>query len=132
MAKKIKLRADFRKNRSSRARQGDWTRRHDALQPDADDSPQGERVSGKGELTRKRTVMGAVASDDGGLGVRLEVDETVCKPGRVLSVHGLSSVVQTSDGEIVRCATRRLLKTLSTDQRHVVVAGDRVWLRPSH
>ena len=29
-----------------------------------------------------------------------------------------------------QCATRRLLKTLATDQRHVVAAGDVVWFRP--
>ena len=36
----------------------------------------------------------------------------------------------TKRGELFRCATRRLLKTLSTDQRHVVAAGDHVWFRP--
>ena len=65
-----------------------------------------------------------------GLGVRLDVDETVCRLGRVLSVHGLSSTVAADDGTLYRCTTRRLLKTLSTDQRHVVAAGDRVWFRP--
>ena len=29
-----------------------------------------------------------------------------------------------------QCAVRRLLKTLATDQRHVVIAGDVVWFRP--
>jgi len=29
-----------------------------------------------------------------------------------------------------RCATRRLLKTLTTDLRQVLIAGDRVWIRP--
>jgi ribosome biogenesis GTPase len=38
--------------------------------------------------------------------------------------------VQADDGTVYRCATRRLLKTLSTDQRHVVVVGDRVLVRP--
>ena len=32
--------------------------------------------------------------------------------------------------QVYQCATRRLLKTLSTDQRHVVAAGDRVLFRP--
>ena len=36
------------------------------------------------------------------------------------------------DGTTRQCATRRLLKTLNTDQRHVVAAGDRVMFRPSH
>jgi ribosome biogenesis GTPase len=38
--------------------------------------------------------------------------------------------VQAEDGRVFQCATRRLLKTLSTDQRHVVAAGDRVLFRP--
>ena len=49
--------------------------------------------------------------------------------GRVLRVHGLSSTVQTDDGALHLCATRRVLKTLSTDQRHVVAAGDWVYFR---
>jgi ribosome biogenesis GTPase / thiamine phosphate phosphatase len=48
----------------------------------------------------------------------------------VLSVFGLASVVHTADGKLYRCAVRRLLKSLSTDQRHVVAAGDHVWIRP--
>jgi ribosome biogenesis GTPase len=38
--------------------------------------------------------------------------------------------VQFDDGSLRRCATRRLLKTLATDQRHVVAAGDLAWVRP--
>jgi ribosome biogenesis GTPase len=48
----------------------------------------------------------------------------------VLKVQGLHSIVQLEDGSTRSCATRRLLKTLSTDQRHVVAAGDIVWVRP--
>ncbi|MCA9261974.1 MAG: ribosome small subunit-dependent GTPase A, partial [Planctomycetales bacterium] len=50
--------------------------------------------------------------------------------GRVLRVRGLHSDVLLDDGSERHCATRRLLKTLATDQRHVVAAGDRVWVRP--
>ena len=131
MPKKSKLRAQFRKNRSGRARQGDLTRRLDREQPDADDSPSGERVSGKGDLTRKRTVVGAAADADSGLPFLLDIDPAVARLGRVLSVHGSTSAVEAEDRALYKCATRRLLKTLSTDQRHVVVAGDRVWFRPA-
>jgi ribosome biogenesis GTPase len=48
----------------------------------------------------------------------------------VLRVQGLHSIVRDEAGAIFQCATRRLLKTLSTDQRHVVAAGDVVWFRP--
>lgn len=47
-----------------------------------------------------------------------------------MSVHGLACAVETPDGTRFQCAVRRLLKTLSTDQRHVIVAGDEVWFRP--
>lgn len=129
--KKRKIRALFRKNRVARARSDEWTRRFQA-DPDAvqDDAVSGERISGKGELTRKRTVVGDEASEDrDGLGVVLDVDESLGVAGVVLSVHGLTSSVQAADGKIYRCATRRLLKTLSTDQRHVVATGDRVMFR---
>jgi ribosome biogenesis GTPase len=129
--KKKKIRAQFRKNYESRARQGDLTRDFREHQFEDEETAQSERVSGKGELTRKRTVIGAEADEEetGGLSVHLEVDESVSQLGRVLAVHGVSSVVRTEDGQIYRCATRRLLKTLSTDQRHVVAAGDRVRFR---
>ena len=130
--KKKKIRAQFRKNYESRTRQGDLTRDFHEHRFEDDETVQSERVSGKGELTRKRTVIGAEVDEEetGGLSVHLEVDESVCRPGRVLAVHGIISVVRAEDGQIFRCATRRLLKTLSTDQRHVVVAGDRVLFRP--
>jgi ribosome biogenesis GTPase len=38
--------------------------------------------------------------------------------------------VRDDAGNTFQCATRRLLKTLATDQRHVVAAGDIVWFRP--
>jgi ribosome biogenesis GTPase len=45
-------------------------------------------------------------------------------------VQGLLSLVRDDAGAMFQCATRRLLKTLATDQRHVVAAGDIVWFRP--
>jgi ribosome biogenesis GTPase len=59
-----------------------------------------------------------------------EIDWSICRPGRVLSVHGLLSIVETAEGRLFGCTTRRLLRTLSTEQRHVVAAGDRVLFRP--
>lgn len=135
MAKKKskgKIRADFRKNREKPARISDWTRQFEQHGFEQEETVSGERVSGKGELSRKRTVVGVeTVEDKSGLGVRLEVDESVCLAGRVLKVQGLNSTVETDDGQLYRCATRRLLKTLATDQRHVVAAGDRVLFRPA-
>ncbi len=50
--------------------------------------------------------------------------------GRVLRGQGLHSVVRDENGALYQCAVRRLLKTLATDQRHVVIAGDVIWFRP--
>ncbi len=88
------------------------------------DVSQGERVSGKGELTRKRTVSGPrEASADGAF----EADNLIA--GRVISVHGLKSRVLADDGVVYECALRQVLKSLSIDQRSVLVAGDHVRIR---
>jgi len=126
-----KLRADFRKNRAERTRPRDLIRRLQQGDEEAEDLPLVERVSGKGELTRRRTVRGQPLPAEGDdQGLLLEVDESRCLRGRVLAVHGLTSVVEAEGGRQFKCATRRLLKTLATDQRHVVACGDWVWFRP--
>jgi len=132
MAKKKKIRAEFRKNRSVRARCTDWTRQFDQHGFEEEDPHRQERISGKGELSRKRTVKGTAVDtgNEPGLDILLAVDESACLRGRVLAVHGLASTVEDEHGELCQCATRRLLKTLSTDQRHVVASGDRVLFRP--
>jgi len=128
--KKKKTRTEFRKNRAQRTRETDWTRRFAGDAPSTEETLKEERI-GKGELSRKRTVVGDQAEgEDGDRGIRLAVDESAL-PGRVLSVQGLTSTVQTADGKLFQCVTRRLLRTLSTDQRHVVAAGDRVLFRPA-
>jgi ribosome biogenesis GTPase len=131
MAKKKKVRAEFRKNRTVRARKSNWTRQFDehGFQDKATDS--GERLSGKGDLNRRRTIMGTASSvsadgSEGPFQVHLDVDEVHCLQGRVLSVFGLSSDVLGDNGQRYQCATRRILKTLVTDERNVVAAGDRV------
>jgi ribosome biogenesis GTPase len=134
MAKSKKIRAEFRKNRTPRARQTNWQRQFEEKKFEDESPQQEERVSGKGALTRRRTVKTAEvqpeqAGDDLPVGIHLEVDEAACLGGRVLSVHGVTSTVRAADGQIYQCATRRLLKTLSTDLRNVVAAGDRVLFR---
>lgn len=125
-----KIRADFRKNRAPRTRRTDWTRDFKQERLDERDLPSVERI-GKSEESRRRTVIGSETGEAGepGFDIHLQVDES-CLHGRVLRVLGLTSVVQAEDGRMFQCATRRLLKTLATDQRHVVAAGDRVLFRP--
>jgi ribosome biogenesis GTPase / thiamine phosphate phosphatase len=132
MGKKKKIRADFRKNRGVRARTSDWTSQYQQHGFEDEAPLQGERISGKGDLVRRRTICGQEVEGDQqpGFDVQLDVDETVCRRGRVLTVFGLVSMVEDETGCIYHCATRRLLKTLTTDQRHVVAAGDRVVFRP--
>lgn len=128
-----KVRVQFRKNRSEKARVTDWTRKYDQHGFEEVAPEQAERVSGKGDLVRHRTVIGEVQSigdiDGQGFEVIPDVDFAKCKRGRVLRVFGLNSDVESENGEIYTCVTRRILKTLATDQRHVVVAGDRVYFR---
>jgi ribosome biogenesis GTPase len=126
-SKKRKVRAEFRKNREARARE----KRIGADDDRALDAPRIERVSGKGAISRKRTIAGGeVVEDDAGTLVLPDVDRQSARLGRVLRVQGLISTVRDESGAIFQCATRRLLKTLATDQRHVVAAGDIVWFRP--
>jgi len=131
--KNRKIRADFRKNRTPRQRSSDLTRRFEREDYDQQlDEPRAERISGKGELTRRRTVVGSEADEESaGFAVTPQIDLAKCRSGRVLAVYGLLSVVEADDCTHFRCAVRRLLRTLSTDQRHVVAAGDRVLFRPA-
>jgi ribosome biogenesis GTPase len=129
--KKRKVRADFRKNREARARDKRFHRDLNDAESSSIDAPRGERVSGKGDISRKRTLAGGeIVEDDAGTLVLPDIDRNVCRLGRVLRVQGLVSIVHDDAGEAFQCATRRLLKTLATDQRHVIASGDIVWFRP--
>lgn len=128
-SKSGKIRIEFRKNHQGRRRPNDLTQKFQQDRLEDGQLTSGERISGKGELTRHRTIIGAKADESGGLSVQFEADESVLR-GRVLRVHGLECVVLASDDKEYRCAVRRVLKNLSTDQRHVVAAGDIVNFRP--
>lgn len=124
--KSSKHRADFRKKHQGRVRRGDLTREFRSGDDDRlADIVQGERVSGKGDLTRKKNVVGLDADDSG----HSQDPDDGSISGRVISVHGLKSRVLAQDGQIYECATRQVLKSLSIEQRSVVVAGDHVRFR---
>jgi ribosome biogenesis GTPase len=134
MAKKKKVRVDMRKNRSKPPRPRQWTRGFAEHGFDEEATTQGERVRAKGELSRRRTIIQEDTSDTTTSQAPSDMpmaDEAVCMPGRVLRVHGLQTVVETEDGTQYRCAVRRVLRTLATDERNIVTTGDRVWFRPS-
>ncbi|GAB6166603.1 ribosome small subunit-dependent GTPase A [Thermostilla marina] len=130
--KRKKIRTDFRKNRAPKTRRRDWTRRFAEGSEEAEDTLHVERISGKDEMSRQRTVVGEVIPDDleSPLAVQPDVDREACRRGLVLAVHGRLSDVQDDHGNVYRCVIRRLLKTLSTSERGVVVAGDRVLFQP--
>jgi ribosome biogenesis GTPase len=134
MAKKKKVRVDLRKNRSKPPRQRQWTRGYQEHGFDEEATTQSERVRAKGDLSRRRTII----QDEGNESASGQepadmpaVDAAESIPGRVLRVHGLQSVVEAVDGKQYRCAVRRLLRTLATDERNIVATGDRVWFRPA-
>lgn len=133
MAKKKKIRVEMRKNRSKPPRQRQWTRGYQEHGFAEEATVNDERVRAKGELSRHRTIIQEEAAPASGQETveMPAVDVSACLPGRVLRVHGLSSVVMTDDGRLFRCAVRRLLKTLATEERSVVTTGDRVWIRPA-
>ncbi len=120
MAKKKKIRVEMRKNRSKPARPNQWTRGFQEHGFEEKATTAEERVRAKGDLSRHRTIMEEVGAPDA----------DGCLRGRVIKVFGLQSVVETADGLQIRCAIRRMLKTMLTDERSAVTTGDLVWFRP--
>ncbi len=127
MAKKKKTRVELRKNRSQPAHDRGWTRGFQDHGYENESTLGQERVKAKGDLSRKRTI---IQDDKAAASEMPAADKDICIPGRVMRVHGLVSVVQTADGREIRCAIRRVLKNLASDERNVVATGDRVWFRP--
>jgi ribosome biogenesis GTPase / thiamine phosphate phosphatase len=126
MARKRKIRVPLRKNRQKAPRQREP--RPEELDPDHELERSGgdERISGKGQLTRYRTI---ISSDETDQAPRRAIDETGCLRGRVLSPRGAGCRVQAESGGIFECAVRRMLKNIASDDRTAVVAGDRVLFR---
>lgn len=122
---KKKVRVEFRKNRSQPPRTKAWTRDFQEHGFEDDQTISSERVRAKGDLSRHRTIIQDESDDEGPI-----ADPSECLRGRVLRVHGLQSIVETEDGQQYRCAVRRVLKNLVTDERSIVTTGDWVWLRP--
>src|SRR5436309_3314976 len=136
MSKKKKVRVDLRKNRAKPPRQKDFTRGYQEHGFENEATISQERVRSKGDLSRRRTIIQDEAGATPGMAYpgaanMPAADPTVSRPGRVLRVHGLGSIVEDEDGRYYRCAVRRLLKTLVTDERSIVTTGDRVWFRPA-
>lgn len=130
---KNKVRVDFRKNRTTTARHNDITRAVQSEVVDVDNLDRGQRVSGKGEQTRKRTVVGVHMEGDE---LVIEVDESKCRRGRVISAIGStqctvqSNAGQPDAGNRYECTVRRVVRTVAREARSAVVAGDHVLFQP--
>jgi ribosome biogenesis GTPase len=137
VAKKNKVRVAFKKNRQKRTRANDLTQQYRQDNLARAEPASAERVRAKGELSRHRTIIEEVpeAGDEPGHdttdpGARRSVDLENCRPGRVIRIHGLLTIVATDDGREWPCHIRRVLKTMAIDARNVIAVGDRVWFRP--
>jgi len=124
-SKKRKVRIAFRKNRQNRARNNDLTR-ETAADEEASEHAGSERMSGKGDLTRYRTVI--IEEGDDGASQR-QVTPKNCVRGRVLSAIGLNSIVRDEAGRTFECTVRRVVRTMARDARNAVVTGDAVLVR---
>ena len=121
-----KVRVDLRRNKQTRARKQNLTQDLLDDEESAADAESGERLSGKGSLSRKRTIV-ADSHDDQ---LVRDIDLTGCLTGRVLSFIGLNCLVQSEDGQQFECTIRGVLRTMARDGRNVVVTGDQVIFRP--
>ncbi|MCA9126205.1 MAG: ribosome small subunit-dependent GTPase A [Planctomycetales bacterium] len=122
-----KTRTEFKKNYQQRRRNSDLTRKFQQDSLDEGDLAAGERVSGKGEMSRHRTVVGHSLDSTADFDAARD-ENLLC--GRVLRIYGLQCVVHGDNDIEYRCAVRQVLKSISTDQRHVLAAGDIVDFRP--
>ncbi|SFH58412.1 ribosome small subunit-dependent GTPase A [Planctomicrobium piriforme] len=127
--KSRKIRVAFHKNRNKRKRFSDLTRQSEAELEATNDLSTTERLSGKGDLTRYRTIVSSDEGDDGAA-IR-DIDQAATLPGRVLTAVGSNQCrVEAADGQMYLCSVRRLVRTMSREGRNAVVAGDRVRFTP--
>lgn len=135
MRDKRKVRVDFRKNREKTTRLGNLARQmgDEAASDKAHDQLAGsERLSGKGRLSRRRTIIAAAGDSASGDGPQRDIDVSKCLTGRVLSSAGLATVVRCADGRRFECTIRKVLRTMSRDERSIVITGDEVLFLPEN
>lgn len=128
MARKRKIRVQLRKNRQKAPRQRELKPEEFDARPDSDRFLSDERLSRKGDMTRRRTI---VADDDAVAGPTRTIDAATCLVGRVLSPRGAGCLVEAENGTVYECSVRRMLKNIASDDRTAVAAGDRVLFRVS-
>src|SRR5690349_5911085 len=106
MRDKRKVRVEFRKNREKTTRIGNLARQasdETTSEQTHDQLAGSERLSGKGRLSRRRTIIAAEGESAGGDGPQRDIDVSKCLTGRVLSSAGLTTVVKCPDGRRFEC-----------------------------
>ena len=122
-----KVRVDLRRNKQVRTRQQNLTGELLNDQESAADVDHSERVTGRGDLSRRRTLVGV--SSQGNQLLRVVAEEGL-RRGRVTSFIGLHIMVRDdTDQHEFACSVRGVLKSMARDSRNVVVTGDRVLFR---
>jgi ribosome biogenesis GTPase len=121
-----KVRVEFRKNRGSRSRNNRISDEQLASENISDLASE-ERVSGKGELSRYRTIKSNSNDEDD---LQRAVDESVCIRARILSTAGQNSRARTESGRDYECTIRQVVRTVLRDNRNAVVTGDHVLIQP--
>ncbi len=122
-----KVRVDLRRNKQTRTRQQNLTHDMQGADERIEDVKQGERVTARGDLSRRRTLVGVESDGDQLLRV---VEEEGCRRGRVSSFIGLHVMVRDDvSGQEYACSIRGVLRSMARDARNVVVTGDRVLFR---
>jgi ribosome biogenesis GTPase len=121
-----KVRVQFRKNRGTRSRQNRISEEQLGSEHISDLASE-ERVSGKGDLSRYRTIR-SVSDDENDL--QRAIDDSVCESAKILSTAGLNSLARTESGRDYECTVRQVVRTVSRDNRNAVVTGDRVLIQP--
>lgn len=122
---KKKIRVEMRKNRAKPPRPNQWTRGFQEHGYQEEATQNQERVRAKGDLSRHRTIIEDANPQSASIDAASDL-----RRGRVIKAFGLQNVVETEAGEQFRCAVRRMLKTMATDERSAVTTGDIVWFRP--
>lgn len=111
-----KVRVQFKRNRSPRARTKDLTQQARDAEGHELDTTSREHIRPKGDLSRQRTII--VHDND-------DTRDEDSLFGVVVTMRGLYADVD--DGKNVwPCTVRRILRTRLIDQRHPVTVGDHV------
>lgn len=115
---KRKTRVQLRKNRENAPRQRNLKPLDESQ---LDDLAITQRISGKGQLTRHRTIIDNEGEDAAG-----RSDTKGLLAGRVLSPRGAGSLVDVGNGLVLECAIRKLIRDRAVEGRTSIAAGDRV------